>query len=139
MSFTADVDRWVLATEQRMEKVFKASAQEVISQAQTTRAEGGNLRVDTGFLRASGQASTETMPQIDFKARPSVGGSYAYSASPIALIIASADLGQTIYFGYTASYAGYREMQDGFVRLAAQNWQQIVERVTEEAKRRAAQ
>lgn len=137
MSFSATIDAWVAETEERLTAVFKQSAQEVFSDAQKTRSEGGNMRVDTGFLRASAQASTQQMPQIKDGARPKVGGQYAYSVSPIALVIAGAKLGQTIYFGYTAEYAAVREYHDGFVRLAAQNWQDIVNRVTEEAKRRA--
>jgi hypothetical protein len=92
------------------------------------------MRVDTGFLRASGKASTTAMPRLD----QSRGGqaSFNYSESEIALVIAGAELGQTIYFGYTAEYAAAREYgsrgqaPDAFVRSAAQKWPAIVEQVS---------
>ena len=120
-----------------MEAVFKESTQRVIEEAQRTRGEGGRMRVDTGFLRASGQASTASMPRIDTTARPVRGQRYQYNASPIALVIAGADLGDTIYFGYTASYAGIRESKDAFVTSAALKWQQIVNRVVAELQARS--
>jgi len=49
-------------------------------------------------------------------------------------VIAGADVGDTIYAGFTASYAGYREhgangqAPDMFVRAAAQQWQDIVDK-----------
>lgn len=137
MGFSAQVDAWVTKSQDRLLRVRNESAQRVIGQAQRTRAEGGNMRVDTGFLRASGQGSTEEMPKIDSTARPTAGGAYDYNVSTLALIIAGASLSDTIYWGYTASYAAFREHEDGFVRLAAQNWRSIVQQVAEEARKRA--
>lgn len=128
-----------------MEAVFRESAQRVIAEAQRPKGEGGRMPVDTGFLRASGQVSLSGPPLIrqgfvpPNDAKP---GSYAYNASPIALQIAGAKLGGTIWFGYTAAYAAAREYgargqaPDAFVRGAAQQWQQIVKDVIREAKAR---
>ncbi len=79
------------------------------------------------------------MPSINANAEPGKGQSYVYSESAIALVIAGASLGQTIYFGYTANYAAAREYGargqelDAFVRSAAQKWPQIVNQVSKEA------
>ena len=61
-SFSATVSEWVAKTKQRQEAVYKGSAQTIVSYMQTTRAAGGNLRVDTGFLRASLIATTGAIP-----------------------------------------------------------------------------
>ncbi len=105
--------------------------------------EGGNMPVDTGYLRASLLASTSQMPTIREDARPADGQTYREDGQ-VALVIAGADLGETIYVGYTAAYA--RAVEYGhngaparaFVRLAAQNWQEIVTRVAAQAKARSA-
>ncbi len=89
------------------------------------------MRVKTGFLRASLTASTSSMPYIDRAARPpSDAGDNSYDPSngEIALVIAGAQLGQTIHLGFTASYAGYREALDLFVASTAQQWPIIVAR-----------
>lgn len=131
-SFAASVGDWAQEVEGAIEAVFKESVQELVSIAQTPRAAGGRMRVDTGFLRASLLASTSMMPAINPSAKPSDGGSYAYSGAEISAVIAGSDLGQTIWLGYTAAYAGYREYgargqtPDAFVRTAAQKWPAIV-------------
>lgn len=136
--FAADVGSWVQKSKARIIAVRNESAQRVVAEMQQPRAEGGNMRVDTGFLRASLVGSTRKMPRISEGARPaSKTSSYTYGASQIALVIANAKPDDVIYFGYTASYAAHRERYDGFVRLAAQNWQQIVRRVATEARQRA--
>lgn len=136
-TFSASVDAWVRKTQERVIAVRNESAQRVVAEMQTPRAEGGNMRVDTGFLRASLQGATASMPRINPQARGDRDGTYTYGASTIALVIAQAKPDDTIYFGYTASYAQHRERVDGFVRLAAQNWQRIVKQVATEARQRA--
>lgn len=89
------------------------------------------MRVDTGFLRASMLATLSTMPPINPNSRPSKDAqpnSYRYDAEAVNLIIAKADIKDTISIGFTAAYARPREYHDGFVRLAAQNWQTIVDK-----------
>lgn len=144
-SFSAQVNAWARKSERRMDAVFKESAQRVIAEAQKVRGEGGRMRVDTGFLRASGQVSLSGPPLIrqGFVPPADAGpGSFAYSASPIALEIAGARLGGTIWFGYTAAYAAAREYgargqaPDAFVRGAAQQWQDIVKQTTARIKAR---
>lgn len=138
LDFSAQIDAWVAKTTDRAQAVFRESTQRVISKAQE------NVPVDTGFLRASLRASTESMPPIDDQARPS-GAGYSYDGGQITLTIAGAELGSTIFAGYTASYAIHVEMGTsrmaprGFVALAAAQWPSIVSQVTQELKARAGQ
>lgn len=128
-SFSATVSERVRTYQRRMEETFRASAQDVYEEVTRPVDKGGNMRIKTGFLRASLMASTSSMPSIQPNARPPADAgenSYRPNDGEIALTIAKAQLGETIYLGFTASYAPYREALDGFVRLAAQKWPQIV-------------
>lgn len=141
VSFSSQVNDWVRQTEQRVEAVFRESAQRVISDMQTPVAEGGNMPVDTGFLRASLQVGTGG-PAPMTRGRPAEGGSYAYAPTAAALAIAGAQIGQTIYASYTANYAGFvhygRAGKPGrqWVTMAAQRWPQIVAAVAGELQSR---
>lgn len=143
-SFSAQVSDWVRKSERRMTAVVKQSAQTVALEVKA------KTPVDTGFLRATFVASTAGMPSIDRDSRPA-GDHNGDDNSQIALVIAGATIGQTIYFGFTAVYAlrieyGFRGEdslgrsynQDGaqMVHLAAQQWPIIVSRVTAQVKAR---
>lgn len=143
-SFSAQIDGWVRKSEKRMTAIVKQSAQTVALEVKA------KTPVDTGFLRATFVASTAGMPSIDRDTK-SDGGSKEDNDSQIALVIAGATIGQTIYFGFTAAYAlrieygfsgedslgrSYSQEGVGMVRLAAQQWPTIVRRVTMEAKAR---
>jgi hypothetical protein len=134
LSFSAQIADIAEKVEGAVEAVFKSSVQDVVNEMQTPRGAGGRLRVDTGFLRASLMASTSAMPAINPSAKPRGGGAYNFDFGQIEAVIAGADLGDTLYFGYTAAYAGHREYganglpPDAFVRSAAQNWPIIVDR-----------
>lgn len=140
--FSATVDAWVKETKARMEAVHKESAQRTVEIMQTPRGAGGALRVDTGFLRASlvGVIGESLPPQTSKPADLTVA---TYDAGPISLVIAGADLTDTITVAYTANYALPREYGargqpgDRWVALAAQRWPQVVEQVVIEAKARA--
>lgn len=144
-SFSAQVDAWVTKSRKRARTVVQQSALRVIQEAQRVREDGGRMRVDTGFLRASGQISLTAPPAVraDAKPDPDAGpGAYDWRETDVSLVILGVQLGQTIYFGYTAAYAAAREYgangqpPDAFVRGAAQLWPQIVEETVREAKRR---
>jgi hypothetical protein len=142
-SFSASVSEWVRKSEARMEAVLKMSAQDVISEmnevgpsvANPDSFGVGHMPVDTGFLRASLQAAIND-PQPAFQFRPPSLGNVAYDPSPVALVIAGAKLGQTIFATYGAVYAPRMEARYGFVRLAAQNWQSIVAKNARLARQR---
>lgn len=119
----------------RMLAVFRQSAQDVIEEAQTPRGSGGNIPVDTGFLRNSGQAALNNTPSGE-SVKPKGYGGGTWSADEAALIISRAQLGDRIIFGYVARYAPYMEARYGWVRLAAQNWPAIVKRNAERLRQR---
>lgn len=141
-AFAATVADWVHKVEGAAEAVFKESTQELVNVAQTPIAAGGRMHVDTGFLRASLLASTSMVPPINPAARPKEGSTYPADFGQIEAVIIGAELGQTIYLGYTASYAGAREYgargqpPDAYVRSAAQRWPMIVEAKTLELRQR---
>lgn len=134
LSFSAAVAGWTEKVPEAVEAVRNESAKEVVRDMQTLRSEGGRMRFDTGFLWSSLMASTASMPRINPNAHPIEGGSYSFDFSQVEAVIAGASLDDTLYFGYTAAYAAYREYgangqpADGFVRMAAMNWNQIVNR-----------
>ncbi len=136
LQFGADVSNWVKKTQARMTAVFRESTQRVVAQAQK------RIPVDTGFARASIRGSLESMPPIDPAFHGEKGNTYSDSGE-VTLVIAGAQIGQTIYVGWTANYVGFLEMghsqqaPSGFVRLAALEWPRIVREVSVEAKSRA--
>ena len=132
--FTADIDAFILKSNNLMEAVFKESAQRTIEEAQTPRAKGGNMRVDTGFLRNSGKASINALPIGETENTGVMQPDWNDSVA--SLTINRAKVGDSIYFGWTANYAQARENKDGFVRLAAQNWQKTVNQVARDLKAR---
>lgn len=133
--FAAQVSDWVKNSKIAAEAIFHESAQRVIQEMQTTRAEGGNMPVDTGFLRASLIASNDAMPVIRSDAKPAAGSSYSYNAGPVALTINNTSLGGRIYAGFVAAYARFVNYGTSktparlFVELAAQRWPEIVRQV----------
>lgn len=130
-SFSAQLDAWTLKAKGRTTAVFKAASQKVGTEANTPKGLGGRLPLDTGFLRGSFAASLEGMPVGP--TRPSEGKP---SAEDVGLTIARAQLGDTIYMGWTAVYARVQEVRNGFLESAAQNWPKIVREAAAEAKRR---
>ena len=138
LNFAAQVDAWVKETDARMAGVFRQSAQEVISEMQTPVGEGGNMPIDTGFLRSSLQVGVNTSPVP--ANRPKPGGPQVYNPSVASVAIAGADIGDTIVASYSAVYAPVIEYGGGnrqprrFVGLAVAQWQTIVERVAARLK-----
>lgn len=135
-TFTAEVERFADLTRRKMELVFKQSAQDVFEIAQTPKANGGNLPVDTGFLRntfVSGLNGTT-----------SATGPDAY-----VMTIAGAELGDSVIGGWTAAYAlrmeygftgtdasgrSYNQQGNFYALGAARQWQAIVARNAAKAR-----
>lgn len=132
--FTATVDQWVQKSAKRMRAIHNQSVQDVIDDAQTTTAKGGRMHVDTGFLRASGQASLSGMPTGPI--RGNAADFYQTDAAAVELTLAAHRLGTPFFFGWTAVYARFREYKDGFLRLAAQKWPRFVSANVTKAKQR---
>lgn len=126
LSFSAQVSDIVRQNEVLVDALIKQSTQDVIEDAQTPVAKGGRMRVVTGFLRASGQLSLTGMPSGP--ERGTDGQSYDQSTENIHATLAGVTAGDTLYYGWTAAYAGPREFHDGFLAGALQKWQQIVDK-----------
>lgn len=139
LSFAAQVDDWVKETKQGMTAVFRESTQRTVSIAQA------RIPIDTGFAKASVRASIDSMPPIDPAFKGVKGSAYSYDGGQISVVIAGAELGQTIYVGWTANYVGVletgssKQAPSGFVGLAAAQWPATVNEVTSELKGRVGQ
>ena len=137
-SFEDSISDWVRKTENRMLAVFQLSCSYAVEEAQLPIGLGGRMRIDTGFLRASGTGSKVEMPKINVNAQPGTF-TYAYQESEVELVLTTLKLGDTFYFGWTASYAAAREYgasgqePDAFLRGAVGRWQEFVNRATQEA------
>lgn len=123
-SFTAQIKSFTERSKEKIEAVVKQSAQEVFSIAQTPKAQGGRMPVDTGFLRNSLVA--------ELNGAKIAGGADAYT-----LAVAGMETGDVVFAGWTASYARHQEygtssIAGNFYMLnAAQQWQAIVARNAE--------
>ena len=122
------VSQWAAQSQARLDAVFKEAAQEIAREVQTPRAKGGKMPVDTSFLRNSFAADVNSPPSGD--------GTSSYTAGPISIVINRARIGDRVVFGWAASYAIYMESKYSFLRSAAQNWQQIVDRSAQKVKTR---
>lgn len=118
--FIADVEAFRDKTKDQMLRVAKQSLQDVIRIAQTTVAQGGDLPVDTGFLRNS--------LVVELRGAAVGSGEDSY-----VLGIAGLTLGDAFQVGWTAKYAVARHYAVGVGQggglwrdKAAQRWTSIV-------------
>lgn len=127
--------------EGRMRAVAARSVQAVVARAQVTTGQGGRMRIDTGFLRASIQANVGGMPSGETQPRKGAQkGEYPVgeqvAGEPVSVTLLRWDPSHEVLFvGWTANYARHREAQDGFLRGAVEPWDEIVRKVTTRVKR----
>lgn len=126
--FSATISKFVRDNERVLIAVVQDATQSLIVDAQLPVAKGGRMRVDTGFLRLSGQVSLSGLP-----IGPSRKGETS-SAQDANLVIADVKPGDTIWFGWTAEYAIYREAKDAFLGLAVQRWQVFIDAAVAKGK-----
>lgn len=124
-SFASQVGEFVAKSDARMTAVFQKSVQDLVEEAQTDYRSGGNIPRDTGFLISTGNAAINRLPTGESKKPPGIE-KFNWDADASLVVINNAQLGETVYFGWSAEYAQYMESRFGFMRLAIQNWQQIV-------------
>jgi hypothetical protein len=126
-TFSAQVKDWVDRSEEAKEAIVKDSIQELFDLTLVPVSKGGNMPVDTGFLRNSFSV-TQNQPDRRSLGNPGISpplGDYAF-------IIAGMKMGTSIYGMFVANYARYVHYgtrgRKGrlFVDLAAQKWQSIV-------------
>jgi hypothetical protein len=118
--FMADVSRFADKSKNQMLRVAKQSIQDVVRIAQTPVAQGGNMPVDTGFLRNS--LVTEVR-----------GARVAEGADSYVLGLSALQLGDPFQVAWSANYAIPRHFMVGvgqggglFRDHAAQQWSRIV-------------
>lgn len=139
-SFAESIGRWASQTPARIEAVHKRALEKLAMEMTRTKAEGGNVPVDTGNLYRSLVASTSGMPPTSDQ--PSAG-------SNINSVIAVLSTNQPVWFGYTAAYARrrnfgfvgadsrgrvYNETGDHFVERAVAMWPEIVRDAVQEVR-----
>ncbi|MEF2073486.1 hypothetical protein [Consotaella aegiceratis] len=136
-NFEAAVSAWAAKSERRMTAVFREATQSLSNEVRKPKSEGGHMPIVTGNLRRSLLASTSEIPTLKPGAED-----FSENDKQITLTIAGATLGETIYLGFQAAYARrmeygfkgqdslgrtYNQAGNGFVRLAVQRWQAIVD------------
>ena len=155
--FEAQVSGWVKQSKRRMDAVRKESVQRLVTIAQTPVAKGGNMPIDTGFLRSSLLATTTAIPRVGDDYQDSAVGKEGDAVSPtITVALAGWTPEQTLYLGWTAVYAraAHYGSESGvgvderggytgrparlWVTLAAQRWPQIVAEVARELRSRSS-
>lgn len=130
-SFSDQVSAFCRETPERMNAVWRMAVQDTVEIMQTPVGAGGNMPIDTGFLRNSIAANHGKQPASGLRRKPA-DGVFSYDASDINLTIMSATPMEGLTVLYTAEYAIYVEMgargRAGrrFVGLAVQRWLQIV-------------
>nr|WP_303682838.1 hypothetical protein [Brevundimonas naejangsanensis] len=139
-SFSATVSDWVKDTKERQQAVYIGSVQRLLSIAQEPVGIGGNMPIDTGFLRSSLVTNLGTaIPTMTFK--PEGEQQHSYEATAVNLTIANAKITDPIVAAWTANYAVHQEYgarsREGrrFVGLAAQRWQEVVNAESAELQR----
>lgn len=118
--FIADVSRFADKTADQMLRVARQSIQDTVREAQTTVAQGGNMPVDTSFLRNS--------LVTDLR-----GATVGEGANSYVLGLSSLQLGDPFQVAWTAEYAIPRHYLVGVGQggglwrdRAAQNWSRYV-------------
>lgn len=147
-NFETQIDQIVVNTKQRLLNVVVQSLADLVKEAQKTTLNGGKMRVDTGFLRRSGAGSLEGMPVGAGRGRkrgaqdPASGvlPEYKYDEQQdfLTVILNKMKIGDVFYWGWTATYAKYREAYDGFLETSLQNWQGYVDKSVEFYRKRDA-
>lgn len=132
-SIAAQVRPIISVNQRRLLALSRMSFQDVVDQAQLPVAKGGRMRVDTGFLRASGQASLNGLPTGLIRGEGE--RDYDFDETSTVLTLAKFRLGMTLFFGWTANYARARNLRDGFLDVAVQNWKQIVKKNVQKIRR----
>lgn len=139
-SFAETVGKWASQTPERVEAVHKRALEKLAMEMTRTKAEGGNVPVDTGNLYRSLLASTAAMPKT---------AEAPFSGSNVPSVIATLRINDTLWLGFQAKYARrrnfgfvgadsrgrvYNESGDHFVERAIAMWPQIVREAVEEVK-----
>lgn len=121
MSFGAQVAAWVSRSEEAQTDILHESLRHLVDEVTRPKSAGGHLPVVTGNLGNSVAVSTLGPVTFDWTTKKFRNPSDAVNNA-----IAGVAVGQTAWIGFRAPYAHKIEVDNGFVRLAAQRWPQIV-------------
>lgn len=138
-TFKKQMDAYIAKYKIKLEAVARTAAQNLLDEANAEGpsvanpdgGRGGRLPVDTGFLLNSIAAAVGSMPS-----GPSVASDEMGSPDAAAIVIAKLNLGESLYIGWTANYAGRMNVRYGFKDAAEQKWQQYVNQAVAEVNRR---
>ena len=137
MTFERDVKRLTDKYRKRLRATARTAVQDLEGEITATRGEGGRLRVDTGFLRASLGWDVGSLPSGPTS---SPGGDIPAGATltgvPLTVALAQWDFNQPLFGGFSASYARPREAKDGFVRGGVEKWDTIVDSAAKRVRAR---
>ena len=136
--FSVKFDKIIANVKDNMFAVFKDSVQDLIEEADKPEKEGGKMRVDTGFLRSTGSGAINVVPRGESVGRKREEGeigvlpeysTYNFKSSLQSLLLKMKPE-DTLYWGWSANYAQYREFFDGFLISACQNWKAYIDKNT---------
>lgn len=146
-TFSAQVADWVARSEEKLSLVVKFAAQDLFEDVLLPVGEGGRMRVDTGFLRASARVTLDN-PILQQQDNPT--GSrpkeergipiYSIDDGAINLVINRMKPGQTLFMTFTANYARHREYgvrgrsPDAFVSSHTALWQMYCDRAVQKVR-----
>lgn len=127
-SFAAQVEDWANRTEAQLLDITRRSIQDLVeNHMQVPIAQGGNMPVDTGFLRNSGMAALNAWPIGEAeKPKDAKPGQFSWNASSLVLALANMKMGDTLFFGWVANYARKQELRNGFLEGSTRKWSDIV-------------
>ena len=136
--FSIKMDKIVENAEKKMFAVFKDSFQDLIEEASTPVNAGGKMRVDTGFLRSTGSGAINAVPRGE-RLPGEIGVLVEYKdynfTSSLQSLLLKMKPNDTIYWGWSAFYAPIRELYDGFLISACENWKNYVDNNTRRLKK----
>jgi hypothetical protein len=153
LSFSASVAAFCKKAEEAALAVLHESIITAVTQMQMIgpstaypSGQGGRNPVDTGWHTSHIEVSFTGMPLINPASNPPPHlqglGLHVYEWDKERTFgqIREMKLGQTVYIGYTAAYAGYLEYGHGqssaFVRMVAQRWPMIVDQTVAKVRQR---
>lgn len=120
--FAAAVANWEKKSEIEQADILHRSLRLLVEEVTRPESAGGHMPVVKGNLRNSVAVSTLGPVTMDFKTKR-----FGNPADAVSNAIAGVEIGTTAYVGFRAPYAHKAELKNGFARLAAQRWPQIVD------------
>lgn len=121
MSFASQVAAWATKTEDAQTEILHESLRHLVDEVTRPKNAGGHIPVVTGNLGNSVAVSTLGPVTFDWTTKK-----FRNPADAVNNAIAGVGVGETAWVGFRAPYAHKIEVDNGFVRLAAQRWPQIV-------------